>query len=45
MPSIDVRHTKISVIGMARSGVAVAQLLKAKGAEVFVSDSGSKEKL
>ncbi len=45
MPFIDVRHTKISVIGMARSGVAVAQLLKARGAEVFVSDSGPKEKL
>jgi UDP-N-acetylmuramoylalanine--D-glutamate ligase len=36
---------KVSVIGAARSGVAVAKLLKAHGASVFVSDSASVETL
>jgi UDP-N-acetylmuramoylalanine--D-glutamate ligase len=36
---------KISVIGAARSGIAVAKLLKSHGAELFVSDSSSAEKL
>lgn len=36
---------KISVIGAARSGVAVAQLLKNHGAVVFVSDQAPVEKL
>jgi UDP-N-acetylmuramoylalanine--D-glutamate ligase len=31
-------NRKISVLGMARSGIAVAQLLSRKGAEVFVSE-------
>jgi UDP-N-acetylmuramoylalanine--D-glutamate ligase len=39
------QHQKISVIGAARSGVAVAQLLQRQGAEVFVSDSAPAEKL
>jgi len=39
------QHQKISVIGAARSGVAVAQLLQRHGAEVFVSDSAPAEKL
>ncbi|MBI1803263.1 MAG: UDP-N-acetylmuramoyl-L-alanine--D-glutamate ligase [Ignavibacteriae bacterium] len=41
----DVAGKKVTVIGAARSGVAVAELLKANGARVFVSDSGSGEKL
>ncbi len=41
----DVSGKKISVIGAARSGAAAAQLLKTKGAKVFVSDSAPKEKL
>jgi len=42
---ISVVGKKVSILGAARSGVAVAQLLKEKGALVFVSDSGSPEKL
>lgn len=41
----DVAKQKISVIGAARSGVAVAQLLKARGAKVFVSDNAAAESL
>lgn len=37
---IEVQGKHIVVIGAARSGVAVAILLKHKGAEVFVTDSG-----
>lgn len=37
---IDVQGKHIIVIGAARSGVAAAILLKHKGAEVFVTDSG-----
>jgi UDP-N-acetylmuramoylalanine--D-glutamate ligase len=37
----DVAGKKISVVGGARSGVAVAKLLSSRGARVFVSDSGS----
>ncbi|MGA2622996.1 MAG: UDP-N-acetylmuramoyl-L-alanine--D-glutamate ligase [Bacteroidota bacterium] len=36
---------RISIIGAARSGVAVAQLLKSRGARVFVSDRQTSEKL
>jgi len=36
---------RISVLGMARSGVACAKLLKKLGAEVFVSDTKGKELL
>jgi UDP-N-acetylmuramoylalanine--D-glutamate ligase len=39
-------HTKkISVVGAARSGVAVAMLLKKQGAVVYVSDSAAADKL
>lgn len=38
-----IRHTRFSVIGAARSGVAVARLLSTEGARVFVSDKGSAE--
>lgn len=37
---IDVRNRNIVVIGAARSGVAVAELLASKGAKVFVTDAG-----
>ncbi len=45
MSFFDVRGKKISVIGMARSGVAVAHLLNRQGAKLFVSDNGKKENL
>jgi len=41
----NIQGKKVSVIGAARSGVAAARLLKTHGANVFVSDSGSEEKL
>ncbi|MBI4811550.1 MAG: UDP-N-acetylmuramoyl-L-alanine--D-glutamate ligase [Ignavibacteriales bacterium] len=41
----NIEHRKISVLGAARSGVAVARLLASKGANVFVSDCESEEKL
>ena len=41
----DVRGARISVVGAARSGLGVAFLLKAKGADVFVSDHQAPEKL
>ena len=43
MSQIDVRGKKVSVLGMARSGLAVARLLKSKGAHAFVSDNGKAE--
>ncbi len=45
MSSFDVRGKKISVIGMVRSGAAVARLLKEKGARIFVSDKSAPEGL
>lgn len=45
MLQIDVRGKATTVIGMARSGAAVARLLKSKGANLFVSDNGKKEDL
>ena len=43
---INLLHNKkISIIGAARSGVAVAMLLKSQGAHVFVSDSAVADKL
>lgn len=41
MKETAVAGKKISVLGSARSGVAVATLLASHGAQVFVSDSGS----
>jgi len=37
----EVKNTNITVIGAARSGVAVASLLKRKGARVFVTDNST----
>ena len=45
MQGKDVSGKKVSVIGAARSGIAVAELLRTKGSRVFVSDSGNAEKL
>ena len=45
MRNADVANQKISVVGAARSGVAVAQLLKSKGAAVFVTDVAPVEKI
>ncbi|MBI4548490.1 MAG: UDP-N-acetylmuramoyl-L-alanine--D-glutamate ligase [Ignavibacteriae bacterium] len=42
---ITVVGKKVSILGAARSGLAAARLLEEKGASVFVSDSGSPEKL
>lgn len=45
MSEFEVRGKKIAVIGMARSGIAVAHLLNSKGARLFVSDSGKEENI
>ena len=34
-----------AILGAARSGIAIAKLLKDNGANVFVSDSSPKDKL
>lgn len=39
----DLKGLKFSVLGLARSGLALAQVLIPKGAEVFLSDSRSQE--
>lgn len=41
----ELQGKSISVIGAARSGIAVAKLLQSRGARVFVSDRESQEKL
>jgi len=41
----DIKYNKYSVIGAARSGVAVAKLLSSKGFDVFLSESRCKEKI
>jgi UDP-N-acetylmuramoylalanine--D-glutamate ligase len=41
----DISGKKISVLGAERSGVAAALLLKRHGADVFVSDAASAEKV
>jgi len=38
MKILEVKGKKFGVLGAARSGIAVAQLLKSRGAEVFVSE-------
>ncbi len=42
---MDYDQKKVLVVGMARSGVAAAQLLRACGADVTVNDSKSEEEL
>ncbi|MEK6755034.1 MAG: UDP-N-acetylmuramoyl-L-alanine--D-glutamate ligase [Bacteroidota bacterium] len=45
MDVLQLRNRKVSVIGAARSGVAVAKLLQSEGAKLFVSDKQQAEKL
>ena len=45
MAAPGIRGKRFSVIGAARSGIAVAKLLKSKGAAVFVSDSALQERM
>ena len=42
---MDYEAKKVLVVGMARSGIAAAQLLRACGADVTVNDSKSEEEL
>ena len=42
---MDFEKKKVLVVGMARSGVAAAQLLRASGAVVTVNDSKTEEEL
>ena len=42
---MDFDHKKVLVVGMARSGVAAAQLLRSSGAVVTVNDSKTEEEL
>ena len=42
---MNYEHKKVLIVGMARSGVAAAQLLRAYGAEVTVNDSKPEEAL
>ena len=41
----DLRTRRFSILGGARSGLAVAALLKARGARVFLSDRATAEKM
>jgi UDP-N-acetylmuramoylalanine--D-glutamate ligase len=41
---MDVLNKKVTVLGAARSGVAVARMLAEHGAHVFVSDNGAADK-
>lgn len=45
MKASEVKGKRFSVIGGARSGIAVAKLLKRNGANVFLSDSATPEKM
>jgi UDP-N-acetylmuramoylalanine--D-glutamate ligase len=45
MDSTLLHKKNVSVVGAARSGIAVALLLQSQGAHVFVSDSSSADKL
>jgi len=45
MDNRTLQNKKTSVIGAARSGVAVAKLLRSQGAQVFVSDMAPAEKI
>lgn len=45
MDTTELRNKRVSVIGAARSGVAVAKLLQSEGSRVFVSDKTTLDKL
>jgi len=42
---INFTNSSFTILGAGRSGIAVAKLLKKKGAKVFLSDGGSKDTL
>ncbi|MBK7993065.1 MAG: UDP-N-acetylmuramoyl-L-alanine--D-glutamate ligase [Blastocatellia bacterium] len=42
---MDLKEKQVTVIGMAKSGLAAAKFLASRGAKVLVSDAKSKEKL
>ena len=42
---MNYENKKVLVVGMARSGIAAAQLLRAHGADVTVNDSKTEEQL
>ena len=41
MTDIDLRNKKVSIIGVGRSGIAAAEIIKSHGGLAFVSDSGT----
>lgn len=41
----EIENKSFTVLGAGRSGIAVAKLLRGKGAEVFLSDGSNKDKL
>jgi len=43
--AMDLNGTKVTVVGLARSGVAVARLLQAVGAHVTVADRKERSEL
>lgn len=45
MDRAELKKTRFSILGAARSGLAVAGLLKDQGASVFVSDNAAADKL
>ena len=45
MQALEIRGKRVSVIGGARSGIAVARLLKSHGAEVFLSEKAPGESM
>ncbi len=45
MNNIILQNKKVTIIGAARSGLAVSKLLKSQGAKVFVSDSKPAEEI
>ena len=42
---MNYENKRVLVVGMARSGIAAAQLLRANGAEVTINDSKTEEEL
>ena len=45
MPATRITGRNVLVVGMARSGLAAARMMAARGATVFVSDMGAADKL
>ena len=40
-----IRHRRVAVLGLGRSGVAASEMLMAHGAQVLASDAGSDSEL